>query len=426
LKRFVFLPFIVLLLASPVRDARVFGSIDHVPTPAVAAEAPPLRSVEAYKDLLKTRGQNLDDQGILVQSLDAKATLAEHNADIAFNPASVMKLATTLTALAKFGPDYRYRTNFLADGAVDASAHKLNGDLVVEGATDPMFSAQDAQEVAAELGKLGISHVTGALRITGPFYYFATGYHSNLSRETSAAKLRTALQAAGIRIEGQTVFGDRAGAVLLSHYSDPLINILFYQNAHSSNAIAEVVGESVGGPQAVQAFLTRQVGIRDSEIYVGRTSGLEFNRITPRAALQVLRSLIGLLANYSLKPEDVMPVAGVDSGTLRTRFVSDAARGAVVAKTGTLVSLDNGVSTLVGIAYTKTRGPLLFAILNSDGGVHSYRRLQDDFVEQLIAEEGGPAPVARTEDALADATRHTIVQVLYNPRAQASTPPAAD
>ena len=428
MKRFVFLPFIILLLASPIREANVFGNIDAgpAPAPAVAATTPPLRAVEEYKELLKTRGQNLDAQGILVQTLDTQTTLAEHNSDIAFNPASVMKLATTLTALAKFGPDYRYRTNFLADGAIEANARKLNGDLVVEGVADPMFSAQDAQEVAAELSKLGVGHVSGALRIAGPFYYFATGYHSNLSRETSAAKLRTALQAAGIRIEGATVFGEKSGTVLVSHYSEPLLHILFYQNAHSSNAIAEVVGESVGGPQAVQAFLTKQVGLRDGDIYVGRTSGLEFNRITPRAALQVLRGLIGLLANYSLKPDDVMPVGGVDSGTLRARFVSDAARGAVVAKTGTLVSLDNGVSTLVGIAYTKSGGPLLFAVLNSDGGVHSYRRLQDEFIERLIAEEGGPAPVARNEDALADTTRHTIVQVLYNSRIQPPADTAAD
>jgi D-alanyl-D-alanine carboxypeptidase (penicillin-binding protein 4) len=425
LRRIVFLPLIIFLLATPIREASVFGSNDVAPPAALTADARPLRAVDEYKELLKSRGQNLDDQGILIQSLNDPATLAEHNADIAFNPASVMKLATTLAALAKFGPDYRYRTNFLADGAIEASTRKLNGDLVVEGAADPMFAAQDAQEVAAELSRLGIGRVTGGLRITGAFYYFATGYHSNLSRETSAAKLRTALQAAGIHIDRATVFGEKTGKMLVSHYSEQLLHILFYQNAHSSNAIAEVVGESLGGPQAVQLFLTKQTGLRDSEIYVGRTSGLEFNRITPRAALKVLRMLVGLLANYSLKPEDIMPVAGIDSGTLRARFVSDAARGAVVAKTGTLVSLDNGVSTLVGIAYTKSGGPLLFAVLNSDGGVHSYRRLQDEFIERLIAEEGGPAPVPRSEDALADTTRHTIVQVLYNPRTQ-PTDTAAD
>lgn len=427
MKRVVFLPFIILLLATPVRDARVTVFADAVTTAVQPADASPLRSVDEYKELLTSRGQSLDDQGVLVQSFDGRTTLAAHNADIAFNPASVMKLATSLAALTKFGPDYRYRTNFLADGTLDTNARKLVGDLVVEGAADPMFSAQDAQDVAAELARLGIARVTGGLRVAGPFYYFATGYKSNLSRETSAAKLRTALQSAGIRIEGPTVFGDKAGTVLVSHYSEQLLHLLFYQNAHSSNAIAEVVGESLGGPQAVQLFLVKQLGLRDSEIYVGRTSGLEFNRITPRAALRVLRALVGLLANYSLKPEDAMPVAGIDSGTLRARFATDAARGAVVAKTGTLVSLDNGVSTLVGIAYTKSGGPLLFAVFNSDGGVHSYRRLQDEFIERLIAEEGGPAPVPRSEDALADTTRHSIVQVLYkNPLAHPSAVNTAD
>jgi D-alanyl-D-alanine carboxypeptidase len=426
LKRIVFLPLVVILLATSVRETRIAtGSNLAAPVSAERPAVQPVRALDEYKESLKSHGQNLDDQGVLVQSLDGGSTLAEHNADIAFNPASVMKLSTTLTALAKFGPDYRYRTNFLADGAIDTGARKLNGDLVVEGAADPMFAADDAQQVAAQLARLGVGHVTGGLRIAGSFYYFATGYHSNLSRETSAAKLRAALQAAGIRFDGQTVFGDKSGTVLVSHYSEPLLHILFYQNAHSSNAIAEVVGESVGGPQAVQAFLTRQVGLSDSEVYVGRTSGLDFNRITPRAALQVLRALISLLGNYSLKPEDVMPVAGIDSGTLRARFASDAARGAVVAKTGTLVSLDNGVSTLVGIAYTKAGGPLLFGVFNSDGGVHSYRRLQDDFIEHLIAEEGGPSPVSRSEDALADTTRHTIVQVLYNSHTQ-PTDVAAD
>ena len=418
MKRIIFLPLILILLATSVRESRVALSGDlNAPASASSAEVQPVRALDEYKETIKSHGGSLNDQGVLIQSLDGRTTLADHNADIAFNPASVMKLATTLTALAKLGPDYRYRTNFLADGTIDAGAHKLNGDLVVEGAADPMFAAQDAQDVAAELTRLGVGRVSGALRIAGPFYYFATGYHSNLSRETSASKLRAALQAAGIHIDGQTVFGDKSGTPLVTHYSEPLLHILFYQNAHSSNAIAEVVGESVGGPPAVQTFLIKQVGLRDSDIYVGRTSGLEFNRITPRAALQVLRALIGLLGTYSLKTEDVMPVAGVDSGTLKARFVTDAARGAVVAKTGTLVSLDNGVSTLVGIAYTKSGGPLLFGIFNSDGGVHSYRRLQDDFVERLIAEEGGPAPVSRSEDALADTTRRTIVQVVYKPHA---------
>jgi len=183
------------------------------------------------------------------------------------------------------------------------------------------------------------------------------------------------------------------------------------QNAHSSNAVAEVVGASIGGPLAIQDYLVRELDLSELEIFVGRASGLEFNRITPRATLKVLRALFKVLADHSLRPEDVMAVAGVDSGTLRGRLSRQEIRGAVVAKTGTLISIDNGVSTLVGIAYTRTAGPVLFAVFNSGGSVHAYRRLQDDFIERLIADEGGALSGRRSEDALATETRNTIIQV---------------
>jgi hypothetical protein len=67
---------------------------------------------------------------------------------------------------------------------------------------------------------------------------------------------------------------------------------------------------------------------------------------------------------------------------------------------------------------------LLFAVFNSGGNVQAYRRLQDQFVEQMIAEEGGGLSAARNEDALADDTRHSIVQVFYraaNPSGETST-----
>src|SRR5215467_1340309 len=269
--------------------------------PGPAPVVLPPRSLQAlsyYKEALLSHGDSLDDQGILIETLDSGQVLAEHNADIPFNPASVMKLATSLVALSKFGADHRYRTNILADGDVDPVSRKLTGDLVVEGGCDPMFSQADAQQVASYLSHLGITRVTGSLRIAGAFYYFANGYHLNLSPETSAGKLRSAFQRAGIRIEGATVFGQKSGNLLISHYSDPLSRILLFQNAHSSNAVAEVVGESVGGATGIQDYLTQEFGLAESDVFVGHASGLEFNRISPRAALSVLRGLIAVLEKY--------------------------------------------------------------------------------------------------------------------------------
>ena len=417
MKRTLLLFLLIFFLPISIQDSGVSADAGAARAPR-AREQATLQALDEYKVALRSRAGELNDQGVLIETSDGGQTLAEHNADVAFNPASVMKLATSLVAISRLGPDYRYRTNILAEGKLGFDSRSLEGDLVVEGSADPMFGIADAQEVATELNRLGVSRVTGALRIAGQFYYFATGYRSNLSRETSASKLRAALQRAGIKIDGPTVFGERSGTLLLSHYSDQLTQILLFQNAHSSNAVAEVVGESVGGPQAIQSWLTKKLGLTENELYVGRASGLEFNRITPRASLKVLRALVSVLTEHSLKLEDVMPVAGVDSGTLRTRLQSDDIRGAVVAKTGTLVSIDNGVSTLVGVAYTMTRGPLLFAVFNSGGNVRHYRRLQDQFVERLIAEEGGPAKAIRAGDALADLPHQSIVQVFYNRRSE--------
>ena len=405
-KRLIVLPLLILLLPAQIREPLTVAA-----GTSSYQDRAPLTALSDYVNTISARGQRPDDQGILIESLETGQLIAQHNADVTFNPASVMKLATSLVALSTHGPDYRYRTNVLADGPVDPATRTLDGDLVVEGGSDPMFSLADAQDVTVQISRLGISRVRGALRIAGAFYYFANGYRSNLSLETSSNKLRSALQRAGIRIEGETIFGEKSGTLLLSHYSEPLVSLLLYQNAHSSNAVAEVVGASLGGPKAIHDYLVGELGLSESEIFVGRASGLDFNRITPRASLKVLRALVKILSDHSLSPEDVMPVAGVDAGTLRGRLDREDLRGAVVAKTGTLVTIDNGVSTLVGIAYTRSRGALLFAVFNSGGNVYAYRRLQDQFIERLIAGEGGAVSALRSDDGLARDTRNTIIQV---------------
>ena len=183
------------------------------------------------------------------------------------------------------------------------------------------------------------------------------------------------------------------GVRLAGLTSSSLRDILFFQNAHSSNPIAERVGEALGGPSAVEEFLVRFVGIPPAEVHVGRTSGLDYNRITTRGMVQLLRRLVQWLEARHMEPEDVMPVAGLDAGTLQRRFTSIDYRGAVVGKTGTLPSTDGGVSTLAGIVYTRDRGPILFAIFNTKGSVKTYRKLQDTLLEDLILELGGTSAV---------------------------------
>src|SRR5207253_10354839 len=158
---------------------------------------------------------------------------------------------------------------------------------------------------------------------------------SSWTTNRATKELAETLRRIGVRIENVTNGGTVRGTKLTSHVSQSLRDILFYQNAHSINQIAERVGESVGGPKGVEAFLVRDVGITQGDIYISHTSGLDFNRITPRATVQLFRELVFWLNLNNLQPQDLLPVAGVDARTLQRRFAAEELRGAVIAKPGT-------------------------------------------------------------------------------------------
>jgi D-alanyl-D-alanine carboxypeptidase/D-alanyl-D-alanine-endopeptidase (penicillin-binding protein 4) len=337
-----------------------------------------------YVNQLALKGFNLESQGLLIESLDGRNVYADLNSNIGFNPASVIKVATSFAALSKFGPEFHFETGFYVDGDIDKRTRTLKGNLILESTGDPMLTSIDVSRLVREVVRAGIARVSGDLVVTGPFTY---GMFYTTERATKA--LSQTLRRVGIRFDDTTMGGTVHGTKLASHVSESLRDILFYQNAHSSNPIAERVGEAVGGPRGVESFLVKDVGIPQSDISISHTSGLDFNRITPRATVQLFRELVFWLNLSNLQPQDVLPVAGVDAGTLARRFAAEEFRGAVIGKTGTLPGTDGGVSTLAGIAYTRNRGPVLFAIFNSRGAVATYRRLQDDFLKGFIVESGG-------------------------------------
>jgi D-alanyl-D-alanine carboxypeptidase/D-alanyl-D-alanine-endopeptidase (penicillin-binding protein 4) len=261
-----------------------------------------------------------------------------------------------------------------------------------------MFYENNAQMLAQNIVRAGVNRVTGDMVIKGSF-----SINRSAQPQVSADRLFAALRGAGVKFGGKQRFGEGRGGQteLVVHESGtPLIQVLLYQNAHSDNAIAERIGDAIGGPQALTDFLVNDVGIPRDDVYISRTSGLDYNRITPTGTMKVLTRLIQVLDSQHLKPEDLLPVAGVDAGTLRTRFRGDEWHGAVIGKTGSLPSTDGGVSTLAGIAYTHKYGPVLYAIFNTGGSVHQYRKWQDDLLEGIVDECGGPVPSARLENAL--------------------------
>jgi len=385
---------LILLLFWPVQAQETAGSAPErafVPERILTAET-------KYLTQLALKGFRLESQGLLIESLDGSTIYADHQSDVAFNPASVIKLATSFTALQKFGPDYHFETAFYTLGAIDKKTRTLKGDLILHSTGDPVLSTAEVNRLVNDVVRAGVARVTGNLIVTGPFTYASYSRTPDGTRHLAAV-----VRKLGIRVAGATsmrAFSGMGvkGTMLSTHTSASLRDILFRQNAHSINTTAERVGEAVGGPKGVEAFLIGTVGIPASEISVSRTSGLEYNRITPRSTIHLLQVMMAWLSERSMEPEDIMPVAGIDAGTLRSRFRSVDYRGAVVGKTGTLPATDGGVSTLAGILYTKDRGPILFAIFNTRGSVTAYRQLQDNLLKELIEESGGPQLARRASN----------------------------
>jgi D-alanyl-D-alanine carboxypeptidase/D-alanyl-D-alanine-endopeptidase (penicillin-binding protein 4) len=380
LRRSVCLLILVVLLHWPSQTEEAIAFLADLRRPEFVGTV----ALDDYLVGLERRGVNLEDQGIRVESLDGTLIFADHLGDRTFNPASVIKVATTLAALERFGPDHRFETAFSMAGTIDDGV--LNGDLILSTDGDPEMGTAELRLLAREVVRAGIRKVNGSFIVSGPFTV------GNLHRRDQVARyLVRTMRQGGVRVPDDVSYGPTAGFEIVRRQSSPLLAIVFEQNAHSVNTTADRLGEAIGGPAALERYLIDEVGMAPESIRIEHTSGLRINRVTATGTVLMLRKLARWLDDRGLRPEDILPVAGMDSGTTRLRFNSARYRGAVVAKTGTLVSTDDGVSALAGILYTADRGPVLFAIMNTRGPVIQYRRYQDDFVEDLIEEFGGPA-----------------------------------
>jgi D-alanyl-D-alanine carboxypeptidase/D-alanyl-D-alanine-endopeptidase (penicillin-binding protein 4) len=354
--------------------------------------------------------------GILVESVDGNVVL-DSASNFPFNPASNVKIATAYAVLKTFGPDYRFPTSFWTDGQLDQATGTLYGNLYVSG-RDPMFSSEHAVSVAAELNRLGVRSITGDLIVTDNFamnYSTQAQYSGNAllavlnSAKRSAAATRAwnnyliSSRKSAVSVPSVAVTGGvyvqalpTNAKLVFSHESAPMREILKVTLCYSNNFLSERLGDMLGGPYAVARIVQQGGQIPAEEFYIQTASGLGINRVTPRAMMKLLRALRADLAKNKMSYTDIMPVAGIDKGTLEGRFDTDFARGSVVGKTGTLGQTDGGVSSLAGEIQTRN-GKLLFVIFNQRGGVQRFRAFQNSLVSLIQGQMGGASPMGYNE-----------------------------
>jgi D-alanyl-D-alanine carboxypeptidase/D-alanyl-D-alanine-endopeptidase (penicillin-binding protein 4) len=351
---------------------------------AATASLPPFDVASWYVG----RGANPETHAVLIESLDGAQVFAAHNADITYNPASLVKLTTSLAALRQLGKDFRFETRVYVDGTID-NAGVLRGRLLIAGG-DPTFGDIAAGMIAKKLEERGIKRVPEEIVVSPDFTF-----NYSEKPEESAERLARVMKLSPKKFSVADAPTTHPTFILRSY---PLREILLYMNAHSSNFVAERLGGLVGGPEGVRRFLLNELQLPAEQVSLSTTSGLEQNRMTARGLLKVIRALNAEANRQGMKLEDIMAVASDDWGTLRRRLVGTPLEGAAVGKTGTLVHDDGGMSSLGGIVYTQKTGAVCFVIFNQGSTVAENKQMTDQLLVEIILANDLPAVIPKPEE----------------------------
>lgn len=352
------------------------------PTPPIAAEEPELDAESWFA----ARVEDTSKHTAILASLYPGRTIARFNPDNPLNPASLIKLATSLVALKKLGHGHRFAIGIYADGELQDDG-TFDGDLYLSGGI-PTFNNTSAVVIRETLRARGIEKITRKLHVS-PGFNYRHSEQTELSAELLSKELfpnHPPATAVAEKPSGTEIFVLR---------SNTLDQVLLYQNTLSSNPVAHRVGDAVGGSEGVRRYLVEELGLPPDTVRLETTSGLGDNAMTARGIFAVLRELDRELARQNLKPHDILPVADERRSTLDTRLQGLGLENAISGKTGTLSAADGGVgmASLAGYINTTSGERLAFVLMDEGPYFHLHRQLQHDFLLDALTGRIDPQPV---------------------------------
>jgi D-alanyl-D-alanine carboxypeptidase/D-alanyl-D-alanine-endopeptidase (penicillin-binding protein 4) len=125
------------------RTRRTISRGEVAPRPATLSWTSPHGVESLTTDLGNALAQHTrgGQWGAIVVSLTRGDTLFESRPDAMMQPASTMKMYTSVLALDRFGPDHQFRTTVLRDGQIGTDS-TLEGNLYLRGTGDPSLSSR--------------------------------------------------------------------------------------------------------------------------------------------------------------------------------------------------------------------------------------------------------------------------------------------
>jgi serine-type D-Ala-D-Ala carboxypeptidase/endopeptidase (penicillin-binding protein 4) len=403
--------------ASPAAKAAALKPVNF--SPDAPTDPGAVARVQAYLGLLGQMGSAPNLQGVWVQT--PTQLLAQHQGSTPLSAASLTKVATSLAVLKKFGANHRFITQLGTTGPGNNGV--VEGDLVVQGAENPLFVWEEAIALGNALNQLGIRQVKGNLVVVGEFYM-------NFEEQplTAGGLLKQGLDSRSWGGEVAAQFGQMpagtakptlaiAGGVKvaptppsgttwrLRHGSQPLVELVKKMNQYSNNPMAEMLAKSAGGASLVAQTAAQVTGLPQGEVQLINGSGLgPENRISPRLVCSLFQAIAQLLQAENLTLGDAFAVIGKDEGILDTRGLPPL----LIVKSGTL----NAVSALAGVMPTQTQGPVWFVAINGGStNVEAFRNHQEGLTRGFLQDWGAQTALAPAfAPTLSPAQRASVVE----------------
>lgn len=343
---------------------------------AGAAESPAQKFAESA-------AVKADKCAVLIVDLHNGKVVDEYNADTPLVPASINKVVTIATTLAKTGLDYRYKTKVYLGGKVSDGV--LDGNLIIEGGGDPTLGTkqapQDADLIGAilkALAKKKVHIITGNIVIDSSIFpgpstpagwhsgdlahSYGTGCHGFNWQHNSSGKsavkdpqsvfktqLKSALNFAGIELNGDTIDRGKRGKPIVTLESEPISEIMRYCMKESDNLYAEAFLRTIALQEGKEG--TPDQGVDIEKKYWTRKgspiAGVKFddgsglsrsNRMTARFMADVLTKMSSN-ADFA----SFMPLAGIE-GTLKNFLKDTPLQDYIALKTGSM----NGIQCYAG------------------------------------------------------------------------------
>lgn len=235
---------------------------------------------------LKKQGLPADSLSFWIEPLAGHGALRQRFPDRLVNPASEMKLVTTLVALDELGPAYRWNTRILADSKVVDG--ELKGNLYLRGGGEPNLGWERLSTMLRSLRSQGIAIISGDLILdrslfspsrpdvnAAPFDETPDAAYNvvpdallvsgnlityTLSSDAARSSVQISPPLAGVVVENRLSLSDRACAEWDAEWQQPQVHI-------ASDSTARIV---LSGRFPRNCKATTELNTLDRNLYIER------------------------------------------------------------------------------------------------------------------------------------------------------------